>query len=120
MTRYLARLLRELHDRSLKPDVDTVLVTGDGTPWLSAGLSKQVGDAPKKAGILYEDHRKKHLHDRRGTLASQLMILGPTDQEIARAMAGSPEKVAITRTVYVDQAQTVVALANRLAAKAVT
>lgn len=119
MTPALATLLQELRNRPRKPDIDTVLVTGDGKPWSSAGLSKQVGEASKKAGIIHEDGRKKHLHDCRGTFATHLMMMGATDQEIARAMAWSPEKVANIRMVYVDQARTVVALADRLAAKAV-
>lgn len=119
MTPDLAKLLEELRTRARKPDVDTVLVTKEGNSWSSDGLSKQVGETSKKAAIVHDDGRKKHLHDCRGTFATHLMMLGATDQEIARAMAWSPEKVANIRMVYVDQARTVVALAERLVAKAV-
>ncbi|WP_161596017.1 tyrosine-type recombinase/integrase [Flavisphingopyxis soli] len=119
MTAGLQSLLQELRARRRKVDVDTVLVTSEGNSWSPGGLGKRVGEASKKAGIIHSDGRKKHLHDCRGTYATHLMIAGATDQEIARAMAWSPEKVADIRLVYVDQARTVVALGERLAAKAV-
>ena len=119
MTTSLTELLEELRTRPRKANVNTVLVTSEGNPWSAGGLGKRVGDATKKAGIVHTDGRKKHLHDCRGTYATHLMLEGATDQEIARSMAWSPEKVADIRLVYVDQARTVVALGERLATKAV-
>jgi integrase len=119
MTTELQVLLDELSSRPRRPDVDTVLVNSDGRQWSSDGLGKRVGEAATKAGIVHSDGRKKHLHDCRGTFATHLMLSGATDQEIARALAWSSERVANIRMVYVDQARTVVALADRLTAKAV-
>nr|WP_250893635.1 tyrosine-type recombinase/integrase [Croceibacterium selenioxidans] len=119
VTPQLSELLTELRSRKRKPDVDTVLVTSDGRRWSSDGLGKRVGEAATKAGIVHTDGRRKHLHDCRGTCATQLMLDGATDQDIARVLAWSPERVASIRMVYIDQARTVVALADRLAAKAV-
>ena len=114
VTPELRHLLEVLRTRFRAPGVDTVLVTADGARWSEDGLSKRVGEASTKARIVHTDGRKKHLHDCRGTYATHLMMSGATDQEIATALAWSPERVANIRMVYVDQARTVVALASRL------
>ncbi len=94
---------------------ETVLTTTDGRPWSSGGLGKRVGEARDKLGIVHTDGRAKHLHDCRGTFATELMRCGLTDNEIADIMAWSPERIATIRKVYVDDAQTVVAIGQRIA-----
>lgn len=107
--------LEALRGRPRREGVETVLTTGDGKAWSSGGLGKRVGEARDKLGIVHTDGRPKHLHDCRGTFATELMRCGLTDNEIADIMAWAPDKIATIRKVYVDDAQTVVAIGRRIA-----
>lgn len=108
--------LEALRNRPRRRGVETVLTTSAGHAWSSDGLGKRVGEASKKLGIVHEDGRKKHLHDCRGTFATELMRVGLTDREIAEILAWSVEQVAGVRKLYVDDMQTVVAIGRRIAA----
>lgn len=115
-------LLKELKTRFRREGVNTVLVTSHGTPWTGNGLSGGFGNAVRDAGICHVDHdgreRRKHLHDIRGTFATQLMTAPGqkfTDQEIADIMGWAPEQVSEIRTHYVDDTAIVVAMGERLA-----
>jgi len=44
-------------------------------------------------------------------------MAGLKDQEVAEAMAWSPERVSTIRRVYVDQARVVVAIGKRIGRK---
>lgn len=108
--------LEVLRARPRHKGVDNVLTTSAGNAWSSDGLGKRVGEARTKAGIKHSDGRAKHLHDCRGTFATELMLAGLTDEEIGRILAWEPTRVANIRSVYVDEARTVVALGERIAA----
>ena len=60
--------------------------------------------------------KAKHLHDLRGTFATNLILHGAnlTDQEVADIMGWSPQHVAAIRRVYVDQARVIVAIGKRI------
>jgi hypothetical protein len=61
----------------------------------------------------------KHLHDFRGTFATELCLGGETDESIAGIVGWSAKEVATIRRLYVDQAATVVAMGGRLANRGV-
>ena len=57
------------------------------------------------------------IHDLRGTFATWLAIKGLTDQDIARIIGWTPQRVGEIRARYVDEARGVVSLAERLSQK---
>jgi hypothetical protein len=108
-----------LRDRARKDDVETVLVNSYGRAWTGDGFGGSFNRIRDLASIVHVDAewdevRKKHLHDIRGTFATRLILAGLTDQEAFEAMAWSPEQVATIRRVYVDQSRVVVALGERI------
>lgn len=106
----LKALLAELKTRKRAEGVKTILVNSDGKPWTPDGLGASFIKERNKLGL------DKHLHDARGTFATELCLAGLTDQEVAGIMGWSPQTVADLRRIYVDQARTVVAIGERLAA----
>lgn len=114
-------LLDELRTRHRAEGVDTVLVNTRGEPWLDTSFSMQFNKARNDAKIiepaqprLDKPAKKKHLHDVRGTFCTHLCRTSLTNQEIARIMAWSEDRVEGIRRVYVDDAAVVVALAKRI------
>ena len=110
----LRALLELLRARPRNPNVETVLVNSQGNPWTGDGFGGSFNRVRDEAGIVQEDGRKKHLHDVRGTFATNLILAGATDREIADVMAWSPDQVAGIRRVYVDQTRVIVAVGNRI------
>lgn len=114
-------LLAELRTRHRAEGVETVLVNSEGRPWLAASYSMQFNQARDIAGVVEPANaqlgtkaKKKHLHDVRGTFCTHLCRSDLTNQEIARIMAWSEDRVENIRRVYVDDAAIVVALAKRI------
>jgi integrase len=105
--------------RARKGGSGHVLLSAKGKPWPSSDmLGKVVGVAVKSCGIVHDDGRKKHLHDCRGTFATEMMQAGLTDREIAPLLGWEETRVGNVRRIYVDDARVVVALAERIAANA--
>jgi len=101
----LVALLSELRQRKRKVGVGTVLVSSRGTAWTPDGLDSSFGDERDALGFA------KHLHDCRGTYATELCLTGElTDQQVAGIMGWAPTHVGEIRRLYVDQARTVVAI----------
>ena len=101
--------LRELLD-SIRPSNPTgpILRSERGTPWTPRGISNAIEKEAAKLGL-----PPKHLHDCRGTYATELCLAGVTDRDIANILGWSPSRVATIRRVYVDTARTVVAIGDR-------
>ena len=121
----LDAVLGELRLRKRRENVRTVLVDGTGAPWTPDRLTKAVGRIRDELNIAYVDRetgarRKKHLHDARGTYATQLMMATDlTDAEIASMMGWTPDETSRIRHVYVDQTKAIVALAERISRRSV-
>lgn len=114
--------LEELKDRPRAAGVGTVLVNSFGRPWPGDGIGGSFNRVCDLAGITYLDpepgaHRRKHLHDLRGTFCTRLILAGPTDQEAGDIMGQSRDQVARIRRTYVDQTRVIVAIGERIAAK---
>lgn len=121
-------LLVELDSRQRADGVSNLLVNSFGRPWTPGGFSGSFNRVRDAANIVHMDQdtglkRRKHLHDVRGTFCTKLIVAGVrtgrplTDQEVAGVMGWAPERVAGIRRTYVDQAQVVVAIGERLRSK---
>lgn len=126
LTDSLQALLTELRTRKRAEGIDHVLVNSFGRPWSGDGFGGSFNRIRDKAKIMHidpdGDHepRLKHLHDLRGTFCTRLMTeCDLTDREIADIMSWSPDHVGSIRKVYVDQAQVIVAIGERINAKQV-
>jgi integrase len=75
------------------------------------GLNSSLDRVRKRGGI------KPRLHDLRGTFATQKMMEGVTDQELALILGWANSRIAAIRAHYVDSARVVVAIAERMADK---
>ena len=123
LTDSLQALLAELRTRYRAEGVDHVLVNSLGRPWSGDGFGGSFNRIRDIANIVHLDQdggpaRKKHLHDVRGTFCTRLMTeCDLTDREIGEIMAWSPERVGSIRKVYVDQAQVIVAIGQRMKAR---
>lgn len=128
----LRALLDELRSRYRAPNVDNVLVGVRGNPIAPRSLTAEFIACRNRAnsgnGIVHppevegEKPKAKTLHDLRGTFATRLMTLpggGLTDDQIASLMGWSPGDVAAIRRRYVDEAAIVVAIGERINARAV-
>lgn len=116
----LDALLEELRGRYRRDGVNTLLVNSRGLAWDEDGFGGSFNRIRDAANIVHVDQetgrvRKKHLHDIRGTFATNLILAGATDKDVADAMAWSVERVAGIRRVYVDQARVIVAIGERIA-----
>lgn len=107
-------VLDDLATRPRAPGVDTLLVNSFGQAWTPGGITSSFTTERARLGL-----PKKHLHDFRGTFATELCLAGETDETIANILGWSSKEVASIRRLYVDQAATVVAMGERLATKAV-
>lgn len=116
----LDSLLDELRKRPRQNGVTTILVDEDGNAWTGDKLTKAIAEVRDSIGIVHIDDetkvvRKKHLHDLRGTFATNLMIeTDLTDYEIADIMAWSPEEVTTIRRIYVDPGAKAMAIGERI------
>lgn len=126
MTGDLEKLLAELKERPRAEGVDTILVNSRGRPWTAGGFTGSFNLIRDMAGIAFDTEdgsgapirKMKHLHDVRGTFCTLLLTeCDLTDKEAADILAWSPERVGNIRKVYVDHAQVVVALGERIGAK---
>jgi integrase len=97
---------------SIRPENATgpILRNEHGRPWTESGLTHAIARERDRLGL-----PDKHLHDCRGTFATELCLAGLTDVEIAGILGWGAAKVATIRRVYVDQAATVVQIGARLA-----
>ncbi|HEX7856004.1 MAG TPA: tyrosine-type recombinase/integrase [Sphingobium sp.] len=120
-------VIATLRSRPRAEGVKTLLVNSLGGPWTPGSLTQAFNtvrdEANKGKGIIHPGSqaletvdRKKHLHDCRGTFVTQLCRAGLSDEDIAKVVAWSPENVARVRRLYVDDANVVIALAERIAA----
>lgn len=91
-----------------------ILRNEHGKPWTVSSLTHAVQRERDRLGL-----PDKHLHDCRGTFATELCLAGLTDAEIAGILGWGAAKVATIRRVYVDQAATVVQIAKRMAKRRV-
>ena len=120
----LDAVLEELASRFRQPGVDTLLVNSRGEPWTADGFGGSFNRIRDAADIVHVDEetgerRRKHLHDLRGTFATNLIKAKLTDQEVAEVMGWGADRVANIRRVYVDQSHVVVAIGARLGGSAV-
>lgn len=92
-----------------EPD-ETVLTNTRGKPWSPAGLTHQMVDASKLAGV------EKTLHDARGTFATRLRLAGLALDEVAEVMGWKLGRVSQVITRYVEQDEIIRSLADRIQA----
>ena len=109
-------LLEELRRRKRAPGVETVLVNSRALSWSEDGFSHRFNVVRDALDIRHTDGRKKHLHDVRGTYATQLVKLGLSDQEIGDIMGWSAQQVGDIRKIYVDDDTAIQAIIHRMTA----
>lgn len=85
----------------------TVLRNSKGQPWTTSGFKSSWNNVRPKGF-------DRRFHDLRGTCATWLAIKGFTDQDIATVLAWKASRVAEIRARYVNEARTVIAMAERL------
>lgn len=120
MTPELEAFLAEMKTRARDEGVNTVLVNSFGKPWSGDGFGGSFNRIRDDADICHvtEDgtRKPKHLHDVRGTFCTMLLAeCELTDQQAAEIMAWSDKRVASIRRKYVDGAQVVMAIGQRIA-----
>jgi len=86
-----------------------ILKSETGKPYSVTGLTHGIARERDRLNL-----PAKHLHDCRGTFATELCLAGLTDQQIADILGWGASRVATIRRVYVDQAATVVAIGAAL------
>ena len=87
----------------------TVLLNSRGQSWTENGLGT-VFQRAKPTGF------DRRIHDLRGTYVTWLATKGLTDQEIARIVGWTAQRVGGIRARYVDEARVVTSLVERLSA----
>lgn len=85
----------------------TVLLNSRQKAWTASGL-ETVWQRRKPEGF------DRTIHDLRGSFVTFLAVKGLTDEQIARVVGWTAEKVASIRARYVDEARVVVSLVERL------
>lgn len=105
----LAALITDLRTRARTAGTTTLLVNSHGHAWTPNGLTSSFTDARRALGL-----PDKHLHDFRGTYATELCKAQLTNREIARLMGWTEAQVDTIRTLYVDEAAVVMAIGQRL------
>ena len=120
MTPTLRDLLAELRTRPRKSGVETVLVNSIGDAWSPDGFGHRFNAVRDRLDIRHSDGRKKHLHDVRGTYATQLVRYGLSDQEIADILGWSANQVADIRKIYVQDDAAIQAIGERIAKASVS
>ncbi|MEM9317217.1 MAG: tyrosine-type recombinase/integrase [Pseudomonadota bacterium] len=86
-----------------------VLRNSRGKPWTESGLGT-VFQRNKPDGF------DRTIHDLRGTYVTWLATKGLTDDEIARIVGWTSQRIAEVRARYVDEARVIVSLVDRLSA----
>jgi integrase len=86
-----------------------VLRNSRGEAWTESGLGT-VFQRSKPEGF------DRTMHDLRGTYVTWLATKGLTDDEIARVVGWTSQRIAGIRARYVDEARVIVSLVNRLSA----
>lgn len=86
-----------------------VLRNSRGQPWTESGLGT-VFQRSKPEGF------DRTIHDLRGTYVTWLAMRGLTDDEIARVVGWTSQRIAGVRARYVDEARVIVSLVDRLSA----
>lgn len=114
VTPQLNSLLEELKQRARLPNVETVLVNSRGQSWSEDGFSHRFNVIRDALDIRHTDGRKKHLHDVRGTYATQLVKLGLSDQEVGDIMGWSAQQVGDIRKIYVDDETAIQSIIRRM------
>jgi len=99
--------LEALLDEIGRKDKGTVLLNSRGRKWTESGLESSW---QKKKPIGFD----RTFHDLRGTFVTFLAVKGLTDEQIARVVGWTAQKVAEIRARYVDEARVVVSLVERL------
>lgn len=89
--------LRALIDQMPRGNAVTMLANTKGRSWTPDGLSTALQKAKVKTGIT------KRGHDVRGTFATDLMLAGLDDREIAEIMGWRERDVAKIRRIYVNR-----------------
>ena len=84
-----------------------ILRNSRGTPWTESGLGS-VFQKYKPDGF------NRTMHDLRGTYATWLAKHGLTDEEIARTIGWTAKRIGEIRARYVDEAQVIVSMIDRL------
>jgi hypothetical protein len=112
MTEPLKELRAQLRNRERKQGVKTIPVNSRGRSSTADGLEASFIKERNKLGF------EKHLHDCRGSCATELCKAELSDDQVADIVGWSPNTVADLRRIYVDQARTVVAIGERLACSA--
>lgn len=88
-----------------------ILRNSRGTAWTESGL-ETVWQRRKPEGF------DRRIHDLRGTYATWLATNGLTDEQIARVMGWTSQRVGAIRARYVDEAKVVVSMVEAIASKA--
>lgn len=101
--------LRALLDEIGRKETGTVLLNSRKQPWTESGL-ETVWQRKKPEGF------NRTLHDLRGTFVTFLAVKGLTDEQIARIVGWTAQKVGEIRARYVDEARVVVSLVDKLSA----
>lgn len=101
--------LRMLLDEIGRKDSGTVLLNSRGKGWTASGL-ETVWQRRQPEGF------DRTLHDLRGTYVTFLAVKGLTDEQIARVVGWTAQKVGEIRARYVDEARVVVSLVDKLSA----
>ncbi|WOF44266.1 tyrosine-type recombinase/integrase [Sphingopyxis indica] len=100
--------LRRLLDRR-EWRTGTILRNSRGKPWTESGL-----------GSVFQKHKPegfdRTIHDLRGTYVTWLATMGLTDEEIARIIGWTAQRIGAIRARYVDEQRVIVSLVERLAA----
>jgi len=86
-----------------------VLRNSRGKPWTESGLGT-VFQRTKPEGF------DRTIHDLRGTYVTWLATKGLSDDEIARIVGWTSQRIAGVRARYVDEARVIVSLVDRLSA----
>lgn len=101
--------LRALLDEIGRKDDGTVLLNSRSKPWTPSGL-ETVWQRKQPEGF------DRTLHDLRGTFVTFLAVKGLTDEQIARIVGWTAQKVGEVRARYVDEKRVIVSLVERLSA----
>lgn len=96
------------HRKDKTVEATTILFNSHGQPWTARGFSASFNKRKVEVGI------EKHLHDLRGTAATEFMRAGITDEEIAEIMGWKTADVRKIRRRYVTRAAIVSAAVKRL------
>lgn len=86
-----------------------LLLNSRGKPWTESGF-ETVFQRKKPKGF------DRRIHDLRGTYVTWLAMKGLTDDEIARIIGWTSQRIATIRARYVDEARVIVSLVDRLSA----